>query len=223
VFAQHRRLRSRPGRGAYYSNLGYLLLEALVEVVSGSSFDAYVRENILEPAGMGDTGFAHDPALATRTATGHEPLVHPRTIGLAVAIPSARKLVAGPAGRFLRLRPFALDGRGYGALLGPIRDLVSLGQLHLRGGEARGARVLSEATTHAMRLPRASDGNNSFGQAWWLGREGERTFLQHGGGAGGFRSELRLYPEHDLGLAVLANGGGTDTMRLIDHLAAVMR
>lgn len=38
-----------------YSNYGYILLGRVIEVVSGESYDAYVREHIFKPAGMTST------------------------------------------------------------------------------------------------------------------------------------------------------------------------
>lgn len=48
---------SAPGEGEVYSNPGYTLLAALVEVISGQSFESYVREQFLTPLGMDDTFF----------------------------------------------------------------------------------------------------------------------------------------------------------------------
>lgn len=45
-----------PGTGERYSNGGYMVLGAIVEAVSGESYDEYVREHIFEPAGMDATG-----------------------------------------------------------------------------------------------------------------------------------------------------------------------
>lgn len=44
-----------PGTGLGYSNLGYGVLAALVETVAGQPFEAFLREQLLVPAGMVDT------------------------------------------------------------------------------------------------------------------------------------------------------------------------
>jgi CubicO group peptidase (beta-lactamase class C family) len=49
-----------PGGGESYSSWGFVLLSAAVEAASGSSFDATLRERVLEPAGMTSTVHA-DP------------------------------------------------------------------------------------------------------------------------------------------------------------------
>jgi CubicO group peptidase (beta-lactamase class C family) len=50
-------LRSAPGKEHFYSNAGYSLLAAIVEIVAGQSYERFVRENLFEPAGMHATGY----------------------------------------------------------------------------------------------------------------------------------------------------------------------
>ena len=44
-------LRYRPGTYASYSNLGYTILEKVIEQASGMPYEKYVKENVLRPAG----------------------------------------------------------------------------------------------------------------------------------------------------------------------------
>lgn len=46
-----------PGSRKSYSNPGYALLAAIIEQVSGKSYDEYLRDNILAPLGLTHTGF----------------------------------------------------------------------------------------------------------------------------------------------------------------------
>lgn len=55
IVAAHVKLTLRPGEKWWYCNLGYGLLAYLVEIVSGQRFDAYLKANILGPAGMSHT------------------------------------------------------------------------------------------------------------------------------------------------------------------------
>lgn len=51
-----------PGAKFKYSNTGYILLGAVIEKASGMTYAEYLKKNILDPAGMADTGY-DDPAL----------------------------------------------------------------------------------------------------------------------------------------------------------------
>jgi CubicO group peptidase (beta-lactamase class C family) len=46
-----------PGQKSEYSNLGYSVLGAIIEQVSGQAYEEYVQENIFRPAGMIRTGY----------------------------------------------------------------------------------------------------------------------------------------------------------------------
>lgn len=52
-----------PGAKFAYSNVGYALLAAVVEVVTARPFEDYVRKELFEVAGLSDTGFVKDERL----------------------------------------------------------------------------------------------------------------------------------------------------------------
>ena len=96
-----------PGADRAYSNIGYSLLAAVIEKVSGMPYDEYARDNILKPVGLHDTGLLlphFDPA---RVAHGYRD--------------------GRDAGTFLQ-RPHAPDGpywnlRGNGGMLSTVSDM----------------------------------------------------------------------------------------------------
>ena len=72
-FAVSRPLLLEPGSGHLYSNAGYVLLGAVIEHVTGLSYDDYVREHITRPAGMETTGFFEKDAPVPGLARGYLP------------------------------------------------------------------------------------------------------------------------------------------------------
>ena len=46
-----------PGEKYEYSNSGYSILGRIIEIVSGKSYESYLREKLFEPAGMSQTGY----------------------------------------------------------------------------------------------------------------------------------------------------------------------
>ncbi len=68
-------LDSEPGSSkAVYSDVGFMLLGALVERVSGQRLDAFVEEQLFRPLGMADTHFnplESEPRAADYAATEH--------------------------------------------------------------------------------------------------------------------------------------------------------
>ena len=61
-----------PGQGYAYSNTAYTLLAALVETIVGRPFQDYVKEVVLEPAGMRNTGFRDERRLGREMARGYQ-------------------------------------------------------------------------------------------------------------------------------------------------------
>jgi CubicO group peptidase (beta-lactamase class C family) len=62
-------LEFEPGAKFSYNNSGYFLLGAIIEKVTGKSYEAALRERILDPLGMKNTGYdLHAPLLPKRAA-----------------------------------------------------------------------------------------------------------------------------------------------------------
>lgn len=60
-----------PGTQWAYSNYGFMLLGAVVERVSGMSYDDYVATNILAPAGMTQTGASPEDVVVPKRSVGY--------------------------------------------------------------------------------------------------------------------------------------------------------
>lgn len=62
-------LEFKPGAKFSYCNSGYVLLGHVIELVSGKSYPAFLRENIFGPLGMDNSGYDYDgPVLKNRAA-----------------------------------------------------------------------------------------------------------------------------------------------------------
>jgi CubicO group peptidase (beta-lactamase class C family) len=69
IFAQ--KLLFPPGQGDEHSHSAWGVLAAIVEIVSGQSYQDFTRQHLFAPAGMIDTGFNGDPVPAERLAIGY--------------------------------------------------------------------------------------------------------------------------------------------------------
>ncbi len=61
----------KPGTGFAYSNVGYNLLELLIEDVTGQSFSEYMRSEIFLPIGMESAAFDIDATMTPYPPTGY--------------------------------------------------------------------------------------------------------------------------------------------------------
>jgi CubicO group peptidase (beta-lactamase class C family) len=119
-----------PGEKMSYSNTGYVVLGAIIEKVSGQSYEKFVTDNIFTPLGMKDSGYDSNTAIIKRRASGY---------------------IKTPAGYlnggYLHMSiPFSA-----GALYSTTRDLLKWEQA-LFGGK-----VLSKASLDRMTTPFKND------------------------------------------------------------------
>lgn len=71
-------LEFEPGAFFHYSNSGYFLLAAIIESVTGASYAEVLRELILVPLGMTDTGHLDQSVVLHGRATGYHELLGQR-------------------------------------------------------------------------------------------------------------------------------------------------
>jgi len=64
-------LEFEPGSKFSYNNSGYFLLGAIIEKVSGKPYEQVLKENILDPLGMKNTGYDHFDAVLSKRASGY--------------------------------------------------------------------------------------------------------------------------------------------------------
>jgi len=138
------------------------VLGRLVEVLSGQPLDACVRERILQPLGMSDSGFWTPPGAADRLATlvgvGEDGRLAP---------------IEAPCGRdFVRGDPLLSGG---GGMVSTILDYARFAQALAEGGAWDGVRLLSPRTVALM-------GSNHLPLA--LGDYGDPPHAGHGFGLG---------------------------------------
>jgi CubicO group peptidase (beta-lactamase class C family) len=199
------------GKG-HYSNVGYLAAAQIISEAAGEPFPSYVRREILDPLHMTSTGFTYGPGRPA--ATGYVRLPPPLAPLLAGILPPG---TLGPRhGGCSSLKPFLVDGAGYGGLVGNVLDAAKFAQLHLNDGLAGppdGAgppgrhRVLQESTARAMREINVKGTAFEHSAGWFRkpARGQEGPYVEHFGTGLGFWNIMRLYPERGIGVVIMSN------------------
>jgi CubicO group peptidase (beta-lactamase class C family) len=173
-----------PGSAFKYSNLGYALLGEIVARAAGCPCERFVRETLLEPAGMIATTF--DPPAGAALGYG----VRPDGCWVEQA---AQELGAERPG---------------GGMWSTVGDLLRWAEVAL--GRVPG--VLSSATAALLARPETiEDSALSFGRSlgWEQWRSGERVLHAHAGLLTGFASHLAFDVASGCAAVVLANSHGT--------------
>jgi CubicO group peptidase (beta-lactamase class C family) len=61
-----------PGSKFVYNNSGYFLLGAIIEKITGKTYEQALKENIFDPLGMKSSGYDHHETIMQKRATGYE-------------------------------------------------------------------------------------------------------------------------------------------------------
>ncbi|MCF8307812.1 MAG: beta-lactamase family protein [Bacteroidales bacterium] len=64
-------LRFEPGTLLKYTNSGYYLLGVIIEKITGKPYEKVLREHILDPAGMNNSGLYKNDTIIKKSATGY--------------------------------------------------------------------------------------------------------------------------------------------------------
>lgn len=186
-----------PGASISYSSTGYNVLGRIVEVLTGQTWDAALRERICVPLGLTSTVTLPEEVLRFRAAMGHlgEPGRMPEVAPAWNPLPRS----SGPYG---------------GVLCATAADVVRFARMHLDGGTAPdGTRLLSAASAAAMRRHEVEAPDRwTVDARWWglgwamPGWEGGEVF-GHDGATIGQRAYLRVVPGARLAVALLTNSG----------------
>ncbi|OMG40038.1 serine hydrolase [Actinomyces naeslundii] len=178
-----------PGTTPAYANYGMALAGYIVQRVSGQPFEAYVREHVLEPAGM-------------TTSTYEQPLPKDMADSLGPGYTSTGEEV-----------PFALMGDfPAGSLTVSAPDFAAFMNAQL----SRSPKLLREETWEQMWSPglgedklgnRAKAGEMGLGY-FELTRHGRRIVEHSGDHTRGWHSKFELYPEEKTGIFISYNGDG---------------
>jgi CubicO group peptidase (beta-lactamase class C family) len=214
---QFNTLKFEPGSQAVYGNLNYMALGAIIEAVSGETYETYITRHILEPLGMSQTGFVYSASMAEHEAAGTLPLVHFYTPLLPTLLDPA-VLIRERAGKLQWLNRVYIDATPSTGLIGPATDAARLMLAYLNGGTLDGQRILSPKSMALLSETPPIDGR---GLGWAIGKWNGERYLEHMGGGPGFATTMRLYPGRDLGIVILTNGTDLDRSGLADLLGSI--
>jgi CubicO group peptidase (beta-lactamase class C family) len=155
VFSQ-RPLDFEPGSKWSYCNSGIDTLGRIIEVLSGQSYEGFLKQRIFDPLGMTDTTFYPSEEQSKRVA-----MTYNRKNG--ILVPEPNTLIGSP-----RRAKYAIPAGGLYSTAG---DLARLYQMMLRRGVAGDKQILSEASVHTMTQNQTGDLKAGFtdGMGWGLG------------------------------------------------------
>lgn len=213
VLTEHDQVSSTPGKRYKYTNLGYWLLGAVVEDVTGEPFSASVESDILAPLGIGPRQLGYTIVDPDGHATGY--LEKFSFMNLLKRFFLEDKYIDSYDGPWLRINTHYLNGPAFGGLVGTASGLGIFLQDQLQPvsrilpEEARALFYEQQQTTVGDTVPMTL--------GWHVGEMNGETYFFKEGGGGGFHSMMRLYPDRGLGSVMISNATAFDVARVLDQ------
>lgn len=184
-----------PGTQFQYSTYGYNLISAVIERAAGEDFLNYMTRNVFAPSGMAATEADRvTPLIANRSryyTKQDGELVN------AAWVDNSNKWAGG-------------------GFLSTADDLVRFGQSHLSD------KLLRPETIEMMwTSQKTSDGSvTGYGLGWFIDMDdAQRRVVRHSGGSVGGITELRIYPDQGLVVAVITNTAPANVRDLAEKIA----
>ncbi len=194
-------LQFEPGSKYAYSNVGYSILAAILETVTGESYDEFVYERLFKPAGMNDTGYDLNRIDKTRLASGYR----------------------GDEdwGNFAE-KAWDTDGpywhlRGNGGLLSSLSDMLKWHIALSKPG------ILSEQALEDLQTPYVKEGpgGSSYAYGWSIEQSTHGNLVTHNGGNPYFSTDFRRYTDADIAMLVMANTAEHTAFGILPRLARI--
>jgi CubicO group peptidase (beta-lactamase class C family) len=176
-----------PGSGFLYSNVGFNLLELLIEEVTGRDFAAYMADAVLDPLGMHRSTFAWNETLRSVMPMGYEQQ--------GTAVP-----------------PYVYSVRASGGLLAPVQDIARFVSAEMTGADDAAHPLLDRDSIRELHAPEVAV-TGIYGvvaDAYGLGHFIEnlpdgRTAVWHGGQGHGWMAHFVAVPASGDGIVILTN------------------
>lgn len=184
----------QPGEQYYYSNLGYLVLGHIIELVSGHSFAQYLETSFFEPLQMKQTHY-DDPAM---------------NVANRIAGYSKHEATYSDAAYLNMKLPYAAGG-----LISTVDDLLIWNEQVFKG------KLMTSNLLKNAHMPFQLNNGQAipYGYGWKIGNIQGTKSIKHDGIINGFTTFSIYLPEHDVFVALFSN---CDCKRDIEEPASQM-
>lgn len=209
-------LEYKPGTKVIYSDLGFMLLFKIIEIVTHSTFEEFVTKEIFEPLEMNETSFLPKFSKDRYAATEFDPSL--KTYKLGVVHDENANTLGGIS--------------GHAGLFSTVSDLNHYVSMHENEGIFNGKRILSPNAIQLAQKNFTSSLNEMRGLGWQLKTDSATScgdyFSKNSFGHTGFTgTSLWIDTEVDLSVILLTNrvhyGREPHILRLRPRLHNIIR
>ena len=213
VFKKHNKTKSQPNEKFAYSNLGYVLLGQIIENISKTSYEKYIKTHIIDNLGIeNELGFEINEKAH---AKGYHKKWRFMNLVLGFLIDKS-KFMNIEKGKWNSFKNYYVNGASYGGLIGTANAFMIYLQELLKPNN----KLISNECKALLFTENFTNNNKPTKMclSWFKGELNGNEYLTHAGGGGGFYSELRIYPKLGIGSVIMFNRTGMKDERYLDNL-----
>lgn len=186
----------KPGEKFVYNNSGYVLLGYIIEIVSGETYEDYIKKHIFEKVGMNNSRYATDRQIITKRAYGY----HKKETGY------VNKTIINFS------VPFAS-----GALMSTVSDM-----LKWQNALTQNTLLKSENSQKAFSSYKLNSGEEfPYGYGWQIKDLKGTPSREHSGSIFGFKTMGVYIPSEDIYVIGLSNCDCNSPTQLVRDIAEI--
>ncbi|MBI1937220.1 MAG: serine hydrolase [Ignavibacteriales bacterium] len=192
-------LEFEPGSQFLYNNSGYFILGAIIEKVTGITYEEALKKNILEPLGMKDTGYDWSEAIVSKRAAGYDKTFsdYKNTSYVDMSLPYSA-----------------------GSLYSTVEDLL------IWDKALQTDKLLSNKWKEELFKPRADAFGGKYAFGWILQKKkiGSEEFdvITHGGSINGFNTINYIIPKKGQAVILFSNASAAPLNEMTDKIIGIL-
>ncbi len=214
VLAKDSKLNNPPGEKYGYSNINYWLLGGIIEAVTGESYSAYIRKNILQRLPLSPDKIDFSYSDSAPHAKGY--LAKYSFMNLVKGFVTGKEVWGNYEGNWLHIKDAYVNGPAFGGAIGTakalsviLQDLLAERSI-LLSEKSRGLLFTRQRTSYGKEIDMTL--------GWHVGElSGIQYYFKEGGGAG-FHCEMRMYPSKGLATVIMTNQTSFNTKKALKKL-----
>lgn len=177
-----------PGSRSLYSNVGMSVAAAVIEEVTGQAYDAFIRNELLQPVGITGIAYTYPEQIQATVAHGYDQGDDWGTLM------DRYQQFGGPYWNLY----------GNGGLYASVSDMEAFLRAVLDAKILSPASLAKQQTRHIVEWD--TDGRSFFGYGCALGDSRRGTpVIQNGGSNGIYFADMLMYPQEHIALYIVTN------------------
>jgi len=212
VLSKNSKLKFTPGSKIKYSNLGYAILGKVIEVISGTSYEEYVQQNIFNKLDI-DSKLCH--FKSQKFSDNAKPYYKANSIPYNIMKLFLKGVRAKKEGKWKTLdRNWYFNFPSHGGIIVSAREYAKLFQDLLKDD----SKLLGKSSKELFFSEQISYKNKRKAIGWSINEFDDIEYYCHKGGGLGYVSEVRYYPKYEIISVLQINRTNVKALNILNQL-----